>query len=143
MAINLDPRKPERRTATLRVALLVGATLATSVGAEALVGTAQAQDGVVVCKAALAEPASAAACAAAGVILRELFVADRPFGPNGELMRILVSPVTIVDGNIRGAAWESGELAKVLRGALGISIRDIERYGLFGGSSSVFRKPFG
>ena len=127
--------------------ILKGTVPAIAFGGFALIGgaavPARADEMVVICSAALAEPMTAAACAATGVVLHELLVADRPFGPNGELMRVLVSPVTIIDGNIRGAVRESGELAKVLRGTTGISIRDVERHGLFGGPNSIFRKPFG
>lgn len=58
-------------------------------------------------------------------------------------MKILAVPVKIVDGNVKAAAGERGEIAKVLRGASGISVRDIEKYGIFGGPNSVFRKPLG
>jgi hypothetical protein len=104
---------------------------------------ARADETVVICKEALAQPLAAAGCAGVAVILHEVFVAKHPFGPNGEIMRVLGSPITIVDGNIKGANRESGELAKVLRGTIGISVRDIERYGIFGGPNSIFRKPFG
>lgn len=100
-------------------------------------------DTVVVCEAALAAPPAAISCASVGVLLHELFVTDRPFGPNGELRKILLAPVNIVDGNIKGASRESGELAKVLRVVTGISVRDIGRYGIFGGPNSIFRKPGG
>jgi hypothetical protein len=56
---------------------------------------------------------------------------------------MLAVPVKIVDGNIKGANRESGELAKLLRGTTGISIRDINQYGLWGGNNSIFRKPLG
>lgn len=87
-----------------------------------------------------------AICAAAGTALHEFVQmanGKKGFGPNGEIMKVVRIPVGIVDGNVKGATRESGELAKVLRGTIGISIRDIERHGVFGGSNSVFRKPFG
>jgi hypothetical protein len=125
--------------------ILKGSALALVVGGAVLTGTASAQAGeaVVICKEALAVPVAAAGCATVGVLVHELFVADRPFGPNGELMKVLLTPVHIVDGNIKGANRESGELAKVLRGVTGISILDIDRHGIFGGPNSIFRKPFG
>ncbi|MER9669938.1 hypothetical protein [Mesorhizobium sp. M0203] len=118
---------------------------ASAVGYSTLAGTASARadETIVICKEALAVPAAAAACAAVGVVVHELFLADRPFGPNGELMKIILMPVSIMDGNIKAIGRESGELAKVLRGISGISIRDIERYGILGGPGSVFHKPFG
>ena len=87
-----------------------------------------------------------AACAATDVVLEEFIQAlngKQAFGLNGELMRVLAVPVHIVDGNIKGAERESGELAKVLRASSGISVRDINDYGIWGGPNSLFRKPFG
>lgn len=85
-------------------------------------------------------------CGTVGVTLHELVQLANGkdgFGKNGEIMKLLAAPVTIVDGNIKGAAGESGEIAKVLRGATGISVRDIDKYGVFGGPNSFFRKPLG
>jgi hypothetical protein len=85
-------------------------------------------------------------CGTVGVTLHELVQLANGkdgFGPNGEIMKVLAVPVKIVDGNIKGAVRESGEVAKVLRATTGISIRDIEQYGVFGGPNSFFRKPFG
>ncbi|WP_181708719.1 hypothetical protein [Chthonobacter rhizosphaerae] len=98
---------------------------------------------IIICKEALVAAPAAAACAGAGLLIHELFVADKPFGPNGELMKIISAPVKIVDGNIEGVVRESGEVAKFLRVTIGVSIRDIERYGIFGGPNSIFRKPLG
>ncbi|MGX1165750.1 hypothetical protein AB7M16_002016 [Bradyrhizobium sp. USDA 372] len=100
-------------------------------------------DGLIICKAALSALPAAAGCAAVGVVVHELLLAERPFGPNGELMRIVAAPVKIVDGNIKASMRESGEGAKVLRAVAGISWRDIEAHGVFGGSNSIFRKPLG
>jgi hypothetical protein len=80
--------------------------------------------------------------AAVVLVANEAF-AERPFGPNGEIMKIISVPVKIVDGNVKGSGRESGELAKVLRATIGISVRDIEKYGILGGPNSVMRKPFG
>jgi hypothetical protein len=85
-------------------------------------------------------------CGTAGVLLHELVqIANgkEGFGPNGAVMQVLTAPVKIVDGNIRAAPRERGELAKVLRATTGISVEDIGRYGIFGGPNSIFRKPFG
>jgi hypothetical protein len=85
-------------------------------------------------------------CGTVGVVLHELVqIANGKdgFGPNGEIMKVLAAPVKIVDGNVRAAARERGEIAKALRATTGISIEDIRKYGLFGGPNSVFRKPFG
>lgn len=48
-----------------------------------------------------------------------------------------------IGSNIEGAKRESGDLAKALRATLGISWKDIQKYGIFGGRNSFFRKPFG
>jgi hypothetical protein len=85
-------------------------------------------------------------CTGAALVLHELVQignGKEGFGPNGEVMKILAAPVKIVDGNFKAASGESGELDKVLRASTGISVRDINRYGIFGGPNSVFRKPFG
>jgi hypothetical protein len=85
-------------------------------------------------------------CATAGLGLHELYKAlngQDAFGTNGEVMKALAAPVHIVDANIRGSERESGELSKVLKSVTGISARDIDHFGLWGGSNSIFRKPFG
>jgi hypothetical protein len=51
--------------------------------------------------------------------------------------------INSIDRNIQGAARESGEIDKVLKGTTGISVKDIKKHGVFGGPNSVFRKPFG
>jgi hypothetical protein len=51
----------------------------------------------------------------------------------GAIVSILANPVKIVDGNIKAAARESGEVAKALRAVTGISVRDIQKYGIAGG----------
>ena len=47
----------------------------------------------------------------------------------------------IADGNM--AAVNLTAASATLRATTGISVRDIERYGIFGGPNSFFRKPFG
>lgn len=42
--------------------------------------------------------------------------------------------------NLEGVAKESGEGAKVIRALTGISIQDIEKYGILGGDNSYLRK---
>lgn len=42
--------------------------------------------------------------------------------------------------NFEGAANEPGEGAKIIRGLTGISIKDIEKYGILGGENSYLRK---
>ncbi|WP_157626454.1 hypothetical protein [Rhizobium leguminosarum] len=120
-----------------------GSAAALSLAALVYAAPARADSTVVVCEAALAAPPSVIACAGVGVLLHEFILSDRPFGPNGELRKIILAPVNIVDGNFKGAYRESGEFAKVLRVVIGISAQDIGRYGIFGGPNSIFRKPFG
>lgn len=45
--------------------------------------------------------------------------------------------------NIEGAKDERGEVAKGVKAATGISVEAIKKDGIFGGSNSVFHKPFG
>jgi hypothetical protein len=123
---------------TLAIALSVASAAFITSGV-----SARADESIVVCKAALANPPAAAGCAAIGVLVHELLVAKHPFGPNGELMKIISVPVKIADQNIKAATRESGELAKVVRATVGISWLDIQKYGLAGGTNSLLRKPFG
>lgn len=88
----------------------------------------------------------AAVCIPLGLVLHELTKlanGEEAFGPNGEVMKVLVVPVEIVDANVKGTERESGEIDKVLKGTTGISIKDIKDHGIFGGPNSIFRKPFG
>ena len=75
--------------------------------------------------------------------LTKLGNGEKAFGPNGEIMKVIGAPVGIIGRNIKGAERESGEIDKVLKGATGISVKDIKKHGIFGGPNSVFRKPFG
>lgn len=87
-------------------------------------------------------PATLGVAAVVSLVANEAF-AERPFGPDGEVMKILAAPVKILSGNVRAAENENGELAKILRATTGISARDMARFGFFGGPNSVFRKPLG
>ena len=122
---------------------LAAAGAATLVAVTALAASpVKAEPAIGVAVVAPITPVTLGVAAAVAVIANEAF-AREPFGPNGELMKIISVPVKIFDGNIKASMGESGELAKVLRGVSGISIRDIEKYGVFGGPNSVMRKPFG
>lgn len=129
----------------MKKVLLVSALAAgiTGVGATAKAEPVGAVGVEVVCPAT---GPGIAVCAPIGVLLHELVKlgnGEDAFGPNGEIMKILGAPVGIVHENIQGAARESGEIDKLLRAILGVSRRDIELYGIFGGPNSIFRKPFG
>jgi hypothetical protein len=80
--------------------------------------------------------------AAAGIAALIAFAIDREdgVGPRGKIVSILASPVKILDGNVKAAANESGEAAKVLGAVTGISVRDIQKYGIAGGPNSVLHK---
>jgi hypothetical protein len=87
-----------------------------------------------------------AACATAALVLYELIKAangEEAFGPNGEVMKLLAAPINTIDGNVKGAERESGDLDKLLRATLGISLADIRTYGLCGGPNSEARKLLG
>lgn len=117
--------------------------------AAAIAAPARAGGTVVVCQASLSVPPAAVACAGVGVVLHELLISDKPFGPNGELMKIILAPVDIVVGNVEAAPRESGEVAKILRGITGVSVDAINKNGgvfgggLSGGENSFFRKNLG
>lgn len=55
----------------------------------------------------------------------------------------VVLPVTVVTGNLEAAKREGGVVAQALRATIGVSVADIEKHGIWGGSNSVFRCPFG
>jgi hypothetical protein len=106
------------------------------------VSTAKAEPVIGVAVSAPLTPVTLGAAAVVTVLANEAF-AKKPFGENGEIMKVLAVPVKIMDGNVKGSERESGEIAKVLGATTGASVRDIERYGIFGGPNSIFRKPFG
>lgn len=123
----------------LRTKMMMLATLA---AVAAHVSGAKAEPAIGVAVSAPLTPVTFGVAAVVTVLANEAF-AKKPFGKNGEILKILSAPVKIVDGNIKGAERESGEIAKIVRAATGISVRDIERYGVFGGQNSFFRKPLG
>jgi hypothetical protein len=45
--------------------------------------------------------------------------------------------------NLEGAKSESTAAGAVVKGTTGISVDAIKKNGVFGGSNSIFRKPFG
>lgn len=55
-------------------------------------------------------------------------------------LAVIVAPAVI--GNLKAAGNESGAGAQLLR-VFGPSVKDIEKYGIWGGPNSVFRCPFG
>ncbi|MBU3029728.1 hypothetical protein [Paracoccus marinaquae] len=59
------------------------------------------------------------------------------------LQLLLESLADNIEGNISAAERESGELAKLVRALTGISVLDIERFGICGGPNSELRKILG
>jgi hypothetical protein len=94
---------------------------------------------VVVMECSASGPA-AAACAGVGLILHELAKGGEGFGPNGEIMKVLRAPVETIGANAQAAQRESGDIAKAARTISGISIADIENYGIVGGPNSELNK---
>jgi hypothetical protein len=127
----------------LGVAVGVGLTAAT------VAAPARAEQSIIICQASLGMPVAAAACAGIGVLAHEIFLAERPFGPNGEVMKVLVAPVNLAIRNLDIAKNESGVGAQILAGTTGISMDAIEENGgvlgggLSGGEGSFFRKNLG
>jgi hypothetical protein len=66
-------------------------------------------------------------------------------GPSEEIIKaiILQEAMKLVSRNIDASKKENGEIDKLIRAISGISVRDIERYGLCGGPNSEVRKNFG
>jgi hypothetical protein len=126
---------------------IVAAAIVVAAGTSALAGgSAKAEPVAGITVVCPATGPGFVACAAIGTGLHELVqIANgkEGFGPNGEIMKLLAIPVKIVDGNILAASRERGEIDKVIRAITGISVRDINEYGFFGGPNSIFRKPFG
>ena len=127
---------------TTKNLLAAASAVALTVAAAVAASPAKAEPVIGVAVSVPLTPVTLGVAAVVAVVANEAF-AKHPFGPNGEIMKVISVPVKIFDGNIKAAAGEGGELAKVLRGVTGISIRDIEKHGVFGGSNSVMRKPFG
>lgn len=55
---------------------------------------------------------------------------------------IIQKGVEIISQNIKASERESGDINKAIRATLGISVADINRYGLLGGPNSEMRKLF-
>jgi hypothetical protein len=100
---------------------------------------AQVPAGTVVVMECSSSGPAAGACIGVGVLLHELSKADG-FGPNGEVMKVLRAPVELIAANVPGAKHERGDAAKILRVLTGVSVADIEKYGLQGGPNSEVSK---
>lgn len=56
---------------------------------------------------------------------------------------LLKEAVNTMKRNLEASKHESGEIAKLMRAISGISIKDIQEYGICGGPNSEVRKLFG
>lgn len=56
---------------------------------------------------------------------------------------LIQAAIRNMQANIEAAGRESGEIDKLIRALAGISIRDIEKYGICGGKNSEVRKLIG
>ncbi len=56
--------------------------------------------------------------------------------------QLTVTSLDIIAGNFEAAASERGDLSKLVRATTGISVSDIQRYGMLGGRNSEFRRLF-
>lgn len=65
--------------------------------------------------------------------------------PSEDLIKAILikEAIRIISANIDASKNENGEIAKLVRALSGVSITDIERYGLCGGENSEVRKLFG
>jgi hypothetical protein len=57
-------------------------------------------------------------------------------------MLILQKGVDIMVQNVKASERESGDINKAIRATLGVSVKDINQYGLLGGPNSEMRKLF-
>lgn len=99
----------------------------------ASLGVAVAMTAAFTSPLAHAEPASVVAqvCGTTGCV---------PIPP-ALAIAVIVAPVVI--GNVHAAGNESGVGAQALRATFGISARDMDKYGFWGGPNSFFRCPLG
>lgn len=51
--------------------------------------------------------------------------------------------IKIVEGNIAASERENGEINKLIRALSGVSVKDIEKHGICGGTNSEVRKLLG
>ena len=56
---------------------------------------------------------------------------------------LIAEAVKIMERNVEASGRESGEIDKLIRALSGVSIKDINKYGLCGGPNSEVRKLFG
>jgi hypothetical protein len=65
--------------------------------------------------------------------------------PSEEMIKAILvqEAVKIMLNNLKASQRESGEMAKLLRAISGVSVKDIEQYGICGGPNSEVRKLFG
>jgi len=56
---------------------------------------------------------------------------------------LIAEAIKIMKRNVEASKRESGEIDKLVRAMSGISVKDIEKYGLCGGPNSEVRKLFG
>lgn len=56
---------------------------------------------------------------------------------------LIAEAIKIMEQNIKASERESGEIDKLVRALSGVSIGDIQKYGLCGGPNSEVRKLFG
>lgn len=54
---------------------------------------------------------------------------------------VFVAPIVI--GNVQAAGREYNFATQMIRATTGISVRDINEYGIWGGPCSIFRRPLG
>ncbi len=56
---------------------------------------------------------------------------------------IIKKAIQLMQENIKASGRESGEIDKLVRALSGVSVKDIEKYGICGGKNSEVRKLFG
>jgi hypothetical protein len=102
------------------------ATLVTAIAATGAMFTSQHAHADPV----VATACNAGACAQVSPVAAGVFIAVGILRPT-------------IERNFEASKQESGLFNQTIRATIGVSIGDIERYGIFGGPNSFFRKPFG
>lgn len=74
----------------------------------------------------------------------ETTTSEEPSSIDPVVIQILLESLAVsIEGNIGAAERESGELSKLVRALIGVSVQDIERFGICGGNNSELRKILG
>jgi hypothetical protein len=86
-----------------------------------------------------------AAVAAPGLAQTDTSNAGAGGDPETAIIKAILTKeaIRIIEGNISASERENGEINKLIRALSGVSVKDIETYGICGGPNAEVRKLFG